>query len=212
MSTLCDEGLKRRRYDGSRRRAQAAATRAGIADAARALFVANGWAGTTMRAVAAQAGVAEPTVYAAYGNKTGLALALVDAIEADADANATHAELAAANGNPPRQLKALIAFDRMLFERSGDLITLLIDGGRSEPELQYAYRHGRSHGDRVRRKVFQSWAPGTLGRGVTSDMALDGYAAICNIHTYTILRDERSHTPTRIEAWWLCTLSQLLLA
>jgi TetR/AcrR family transcriptional regulator, regulator of cefoperazone and chloramphenicol sensitivity len=96
-----------------------------------------------MRAVAGRAGVAEPTVYAAYGNKTGLARALIGAIEADAEADETHAELAAANGNARRQLTALIAFDRRLFERSGDLITLLIDAGRSEPDLQNAYQHGR---------------------------------------------------------------------
>ena len=164
-----------------------------------------------MRAVAARAGVAEPTVYAAYGNKSGLALALVSAIEAGADADATHAELAAAQGNPPRQLAALIAFDRRLFERSGDLITLMIEGGRSEPDLQRAYHHGRNNGDRTRRHVFQSWAPGTLATDLTVNSALDAYAAICNIHTYTILRDERSYPPAHVEAWFIRAVSQLLL-
>lgn len=213
MSTPPDPTVKPpRHYDSSRRRAQAAATRATIADAARALFVDNGWAGTTMRAVAARAGVAEPTVYAAYSNKTGLALALIAAIEADADADQTHAQLTAGTGDPPRQLTALISFDRRLFERSGDLIALLIDGGRSEPDLQRAYQHGRNNGDRVRREVFHSWTPGTLAPGVTPNAALDAYAATCNIHTYNILRVERSYTPARIEAWWTRTLTQLLLA
>jgi AcrR family transcriptional regulator len=213
MPTPSDPASKpRRRYDGSRRRAQAADTRAAIADAARALFLTNGWAGTTMRAVANRAGVAEPTVYAAYGNKSGLALALVSAIEADANADETHAELAAGKHNARRQLTALIAFDRKLFERSGDLIALLIDGGRSEPDLRYAYQHGRRNGDRIRRTVFESWAPGTLAPGVTPNSALDTYDAICNIHAYTILRDERSYTPAHIEGWWTRTLSQLLLA
>ncbi len=213
MSTPPASTLKpRRNYDSSRRRAQATATRATIAEAARALFLAHGWAGTTMRAVAARAGVAEPTVYAAYGNKTGLALALISAIETDADAEHTHAELAAAEGDAPRQLAALIAFDRRLFERSGDLIALLIDAGRSEPDLQHAYQHGRRNGDRIRGHVFQRWPPGTLAPSVTPSSALDTYAATCNIHTYTVLRDERSYTPTRIEAWWTNALSRLLLA
>jgi hypothetical protein len=139
-------------------------------------------------------------------------LALVDAIEADAGADKTRAELVAGQGNAQRQLMALIAFDRGLFERSGDLIVLLIEGGRSEPDLRRAYHHGRENGDRVRREVVESWAPGTLPPGVTPDSALDTYAAICNIHTYNILRIERSYPQARIEAWWTRALSQLLLA
>ncbi|MGO4758231.1 helix-turn-helix domain-containing protein, partial [Streptomyces sp. 2MCAF27] len=62
----------RRRYDSVRRTTQAQQTRAEIADAARRLFVSQGWAATTVRDVAREAGVSVPTVYAAYGNKTGL--------------------------------------------------------------------------------------------------------------------------------------------
>lgn len=201
----------RRPYDGSLRRARAAATRLTIAAAARALFVANGWAGTTMRAVAAAAGVAEPTVYKAYGNKAGLAVALLDAIESEADAEALHAQLAAGQGDPTRQLTALIEFDCRLFERSGDLIALLIDAGRSEPDLQRAYAHGRQNGDRLRHEVFTNWAPGALGSDLMPEAAVDTYAAVCNIHTYAILRDERGYDPARIKAWWIRTLSRLLL-
>ena len=202
----------RRAYDGSRRRARAAATRLAIAEAARTLFVAHGWAGTTMRAVAAAAGVAEPTVYKAYGNKTGLALALVDAIEIEADAEAAHAEIAAGHGNAPGQLTALIEFDCRLFERSGDLIALLIDAGRSEPDLRRAYAHGRQNGDRLRHEVFASWAPGTLAPDLTPESAVETYAVICNIHTYVTLRDERGYSPPRVMAWWTRTLPRLLLA
>ena len=74
-------GSARRRYYSPRRRAQADATRAAIAAAAWRLFTERGWAGTTVRDVARAAEVAEPTVYAAYGSKAGLAHALVDAVE-----------------------------------------------------------------------------------------------------------------------------------
>ena len=70
-----DEPVKRR-YDSTRRRAQAEATRRDILDAAQRLFEARGYAATTMDAVAAEAGVALKTVYVAFETKAGLLRAL----------------------------------------------------------------------------------------------------------------------------------------
>ena len=71
------EGVKgRRRYDSSRRRAQAEATRRDILEAARRLFERRGYAATTMEAIAAEAGVALKTVYVAFETKSGLLRAL----------------------------------------------------------------------------------------------------------------------------------------
>src|SRR5438477_8775791 len=67
------EKVKRtRRYDSPRRREQAAATRRDILDAARPLFERDGYAATTMAAVAAEARVALKTVYVAFETKSGL--------------------------------------------------------------------------------------------------------------------------------------------
>ena len=71
-----NESVNARSYDSPTRRAQAEQTRRQIAHAARTLFVERGWSGTRVRDVAAAAGVSEPTVYAVYGNKAGLAMAL----------------------------------------------------------------------------------------------------------------------------------------
>ena len=71
------EHVKRtRRYDSSRRRAQAAATRTEILDAARRQFERRGYAATTMEAIAAEAGVALKTVYVGFETKSGLLRAL----------------------------------------------------------------------------------------------------------------------------------------
>src|SRR5215216_2777099 len=66
----------KRRYDSSRRRAQAEATRNDILAAAQRLFDRRGYAATTMDAVAAEAGVALKTVYVAFETKSGLLRAL----------------------------------------------------------------------------------------------------------------------------------------
>src|SRR3954453_5429309 len=66
----------KRRYDSSRRRAQAEATRNDILDAAQGLFERHGYAATTMEAIAAEAAVALKTVYVAFETKSGLLRAL----------------------------------------------------------------------------------------------------------------------------------------
>src|ERR687884_2044258 len=66
----------KRAYDSPRRRAQAAATRRDILDAAQRLFERRGYAATTMGAIAAEAGVALKTVYVAFETKSGLLRAL----------------------------------------------------------------------------------------------------------------------------------------
>lgn len=70
--------VKSRRYDATRRRAAAEATRAAIITAARELFSQHGYAGTTMAAVAARADVAADTVYASVGPKAALFALLIE--------------------------------------------------------------------------------------------------------------------------------------
>src|SRR5437763_13786302 len=65
-----------RRYDSTRRRAQAAETRRQILTAAQRLFERDGYAATTMAAIAQDAGVALKTVYVAFETKSGVLRAL----------------------------------------------------------------------------------------------------------------------------------------
>lgn len=201
----------RRDYDSPRRREQARATRADIAAAARRLFMARGWAGTRVRDVAAEAGVAEPTVYAVYGTKAGLALALIDSVEEAADLGAEEVELAAAAGAPAGQIVAMASFDRRLFERGGDVLGLLHDAGRSEPDLAAAYRAGRARADKVRQRIFSAWPPEAFRKGMDMQSAVDTYAALCNIDVYRLLTEERGWSPKRAEQWWCDSLVRLVL-
>src|SRR6476619_8232905 len=66
----------KRRYKSPRRRAQADATKRDILAAAQRLFERQGYAATTMAAIAAEAGVALKTVYLAFETKSGLLRAL----------------------------------------------------------------------------------------------------------------------------------------
>lgn len=61
-----------RRYDSSRRQAQATETRRAVVRAAHDLFISQGYARTTLVQIATEAGVSVETIYAAFRNKATL--------------------------------------------------------------------------------------------------------------------------------------------
>jgi AcrR family transcriptional regulator len=75
--------VKGRRYDGERRREQAAQRRRNVLEAALDRFTAEGYAATSMTQVAADAGVAVDTIYATIGRKPQLLLAVHDLLLGD---------------------------------------------------------------------------------------------------------------------------------
>lgn len=200
-----------RSYDSPKRRAQAEETRRAIAVAARELFLERGWAATRVRDVAAAAGVSEPTVFAVYGSKAGLAMGLLDSLDDAADPLRMIRELREAEGDPHRQLAVLLEFDRRLFESGAEAIVVIREAGRAKPELAAVVTEGRARGDRNRRRIFRSWPEGTLREGVDVDRARDVYAALVHVDTYLVLTQERGWTPAQVEEFWISSLTELLL-
>jgi AcrR family transcriptional regulator len=74
------ERVKRRSYAGEARREQAATRRRTVLETALERFTADGYAGTSMARIAAEAGVAVDTVYATIGRKPQLLLAVHDLV------------------------------------------------------------------------------------------------------------------------------------
>lgn len=72
------EPVKKRAYSSPVREEQAARTRARILEAAGERFASDGYARTTVRAIAEAAGVANDTVYAVFGSKARVLTALID--------------------------------------------------------------------------------------------------------------------------------------
>lgn len=70
--------VKKRTYDSSGRQEQARLNRVRIIEAARDRFLRDGYAATTIPAVAGDAGVSVETVYKSFGNKAGVLKAVWD--------------------------------------------------------------------------------------------------------------------------------------
>src|SRR5829696_7980973 len=90
----------KRKYDGSSRRARAAATRERICAAAEERFVRDGYARTSVRTVAEAAAVVEATVYLAFPTKA----ALLDAVIVRATRDNASEGLDAIAAAPPEEV------------------------------------------------------------------------------------------------------------
>lgn len=78
---MCEDGAPKRRYDSPIRRAQAAATRATIVEAAARAFSTRGFSRTPVSSIAHQAGVSVQTLYDSVGGKRDLLLAVLHRID-----------------------------------------------------------------------------------------------------------------------------------
>jgi AcrR family transcriptional regulator len=132
----------RRTYSSALRDEQAGLTRRRVLDAALRRFLADGYLGTTIEAVAREAGVSTQTVYNAVGGKPALLRAVYDVTLAGDDAPVPIAERPAfqamlAETDGRRCLARYAALGRELWERAGLLVaTLLSQAAAGDPELR----------------------------------------------------------------------------
>jgi AcrR family transcriptional regulator len=115
-------------------------TRRRIVDSATALFLERGFAGTTMRAVAAGAGVAVPTVELGFGTKARLLKAAIDVAIAGDDEPVPVLDRAwAAEALRARSVAELLSVAADVIaaaqSRSAGLVLAVFEGGRTDPDL-----------------------------------------------------------------------------
>lgn len=199
----------KRRYDASGRRAAAEATRGRICAAAETLFVRDGYARTSIRAVAHEAGVAEATVYLAFSTKA----ALLDATILHATRTSPGEPISAILVAPAAQMLARLAASHgATLQRAARLIAL----GESALLMDAALRPARERAHANLRAAYAAVADrlagaGLLRSGLTAAEAAATLYAICNETTYLRLTDSGQQPPERYAAWLTTTLTAAIL-
>jgi len=130
-----------RTYRSDRRAAQAAQTRRRVLAAASELFERQGYAATTVRAVAGQAGVSVQTVEALFGSKPRLLKACIDvAIAGDDEAVAVldreWTDAARAARTPAELLSVVAGVLGPAQERAAGLVLAVFEGAASDAGLE----------------------------------------------------------------------------
>ena len=178
-------------------------TRRRILDAARRRFFEDGYAATTLRAVAAEAGVAVQTVYAVYGSKAAILAELralvVNLPEADAEWRA-----AMADPTPQRRLARFAHSIRSRWELAGDIVRVHQDAVRVDASL----RPGIDAAEERRRGGIVAFVRGLstdlgadLGAPIEVERAIGVVNALTLYAVYEELVVTLGWTPDAYEAW-----------
>jgi AcrR family transcriptional regulator len=194
----------------SYRELQALATRERIATAARVLFGARGYVGTTIEAIAKAAGVAVPTVYSALGSKKGVLEEIRRLWIQDSQVQPLFAE-ALAEPDLDRRLELAARWQRQQLERGYDVIRIYQEAARIDADIRAlwsALLRGRA---REKGRFIEALADG-LQPGLTVKNATDVYVALERPEIYEELVLERGWTPEQYENWLARSFKQQLLA
>lgn len=207
----------KRAYQSPLREEAARDTRRRIRQAATALFVEQGFVATTMKQVAARAGVAERTVYTAFPTKAELFREAVDvALVGDElpvairDREEVRAAMAEHDGR--RALAGAVAYNVAISERANDLVMAAELSAGADADMRQLSEEGAT----VMAAALRGFAATLAGHGaLRSDVDVDRAGDILFLYlspyTYHLLRRIRGWTAEAFAAWLLDALVRELL-
>jgi AcrR family transcriptional regulator len=180
-----------RTYDSSSRRLRAQQSRGRIIETAERRFLADGYAATSLAAVADEAAVSVDTIYKAFGGKPGLARAIVErALEGVGPVPAaTRSDRLQAEEKDPRRL--IEGWGRMVAElapRGAPIGLLIRDAAATATELRELI--DEMDDARLRRMTANArrlHTAGHLRRGVTVSAAADVLWTYSSLELYELL-------------------------
>jgi AcrR family transcriptional regulator len=211
------ERVKRRPYDTSNRARQARETRRRIVEAAARLFVRDGYASTSIAAIAGEAGVAVPTVYATLRSKAGVLRAVVDLTVRGDDDTAPLASRAAwqqlENEDDPHKRLALFAqLHREICDRDATLYAQIEAAAGTDPEATelLAEVDGNRYITQTR-LAHTLYRRGQLRPDLTEPRAADTIWTLASERTYLALVRDRGWSPDDYQRWLTQQLEAALL-
>lgn len=178
---------------------QVEATRQVVTDSARYLFERDGYHRTTIRAIAAEAGLAEATVYFHFGSKPAILQAIVDRAAADAE-RVRLDEGYSRSAGAVEMIETGFRSLRRHLELTAGIDRVIRDAGRGEP----AVRTGTESPDRRRhsRLVAERLeSEGLLRASITLGRATDVLHLLSSLEVFEILVEESGWKLDEYERW-----------
>lgn len=205
---LVPDGVKRQ-YRSPSREAAAAETAERIRAAAAELFLAQGYAATTLRQVAERAGVGERTLYDAYGDKRRVLSRTISHLamgETDRTRLADRPEYVAAreHADPRVAVAETMALQAVLADRAAELILVAEEAARADPAMREQARKGSEMGYEVFARLGASLEErGALRDGLDGGTAADTMFVFATPQTYEVLRRRRRWSFDRYRDWMI---------
>jgi AcrR family transcriptional regulator len=207
----------KRTYNSTSRRKAAEATRQSIIESARQMFLENGYAATTMPAIANVAGIALDTVYATVGKKPALFRLLVEMAISGSD-KAVPAEardyVRAIRAEPDaaRKLQLYAAALRAIQPRLAPLIRVLQGAAPLDPELDVLWQNiSRRRAANMQLLAKDLAATGRLRSDLTESKTADIIWSMNSPEFYLLLVEQRGWSPEEYERWLADAWIRILL-
>jgi AcrR family transcriptional regulator len=189
------------------RREQAAGTRRRILDAAEELFERDGYAATSIAAIASAAGVSLKTVYLVFETKSGLLRAVWHLLlrgeqdEVPVGEQPWYREVLD-EPDPERQLRLNARNSLIVKTRAGAILEVIRDAASSDPEIAVLWARIQSEFRENQRAIVQSIAEkGALATELDIAGATDILWALNHPSLYSLLVRERRWSAARYERW-----------
>jgi AcrR family transcriptional regulator len=211
MEHTTESDEKKRPYHSRVRQRQAEETRRRILEAARSLFESQGYAATTLEAIAETALVSPKTVAAVFGSKRAL---LAEVINPEAFSTPVQQliEEVGATEDPSRRLSLVAQITRQAYEPLARSLELLRTAGAVAPELADLARQIEARRRQNQARLIVSLREqGTLHAGLSFEEATDVLWALTGYDLYRMLVVEQRWEPERYETWLAQLLVQHLL-
>jgi len=194
----------KRRYDSTRRQAQAAATRREILEAAKGLFEQQGYAATTMAAIASEAGVALKTVYVAFETKGGVLRALWNLLLRGDEGDVPIPERqwyldVLAEPDPERKLRMGAHNARLVKERVGPIFGVIRDAAQVDPAVAGLWQRIETEFYDNQRAIVETLK---LKRGLDVTRATDILWTLNHPDVWLLLVGKRGWSPDEYERWF----------
>jgi AcrR family transcriptional regulator len=215
MRSMSDD--VKRPYRSHRRAESAEQTRGMIRAAATHLFVARGVSATTMRQIAAEAGVAERTVYTAFPTKTALFNEVVNIATVGDELPVPVAERAGftdsfTETDPRRAATLCVTFGTVLLERAGDLIMAAIESSGADADMREFCDRSAAANRANMLTLAQAWSGnGLLRPHLDPDSAADLLHTLASPHVHNLLRRHQGWSADRYRDWLIDTLLATVL-
>jgi AcrR family transcriptional regulator len=190
-----------RAYHSPVRQQQAEETRQRIATAARTLMAAHGFDGTTIEAIAREAGVAPQTVYAVFGSKKGIVAELIDRARFG-PAYRQAVRMVKSSDDPVEALRGAARIAGGIYHSEQAELDVLRGAGTVSPELAVMAREKERDRYQAQALLGEILAKSKrLRPGITVAMARDVIWTLSGRETYRMLVTERGWSLAQYENW-----------
>jgi AcrR family transcriptional regulator len=219
MSRVTADSMTRKRaYVSAARTQRARQTRKRVIDAATRLFVERGYATTTMRTIAAEAGVSIPTVELLFGTKAQLLHVVLDVAIAGDDEpvpvlNRAWADEAQSTDNVVEFLSVVAEVLREAQVRSAGVVLASYEAATADPDI-----HVLVADRELQRERTAGWIVDGVQRRAPLRVGLDRMAAVDTVWmlmdpvVFSRLTRHRGWSPERYATWFADSVAQLLVA